>query len=76
MVLTIENPDFTDENGEHPGLYTAYNANPKSAKYHPGNYNRFARYLRSIGEDAPDEVPIESRRLRDRNAVIRRLLGE
>jgi hypothetical protein len=67
--LTSGDPRFTDENHERPGLRVVFSSNPNSADYNPGNFNRCARVLKSAGKAAPEEVPLESRRLADRSKV-------
>ncbi|WP_153395339.1 hypothetical protein [Ornithinicoccus halotolerans] len=68
--VTTNDSRFTDEHGEKPGLRVVFSANPKSADYNPSNFNRCARVLRDEGVDAPDEVPIHSRVLKQRPGVI------
>jgi hypothetical protein len=67
--LTSGDPRFLDENGERPGLRVVFSSNPNSADYNPGNFNRSARVLKEAGKAAPEEVPLESRRLADRPKV-------
>lgn len=74
--LTCTNPELTDEANAKPGFRVVFNASPRSADYSPGNFNRLARYLRSYGKPAPDEVPLHSRKLSDRPGVIAELTGE
>lgn len=74
--VTCSNPALTDETGEKAGFRILFNANPRSADYSPANFNRLARYLRSQGKPAPDEVPLHSRKLSDRPGVIAELTGE
>ena len=54
-----------DENGGRPGFWVSFDANPRSADYHPANFNRL-RLLRAAGKPAPDEAPLGSGRLSDR----------
>ena len=62
---------FRDEHGEKPGFKLTVSADPLSADYDPGNYNRFLRALHK-DEIALDVhlVPVRSRRLRDRWALL------
>ena len=71
--LTCGDPRLTDGNGQKPGFFREFNANPRSADYDPGNFNRFARYLRQQGKAAPDEVPVHPRQLAQRPQVIEAL---
>lgn len=71
--LTCNDPRLTDENGQKPGFFAEFNANPRSADYDPANFNRFARYLRRQGKSAPDEVPVHPRQLAQRSRVIEEL---
>lgn len=61
---------FTDEDGAHPGLRFAVHASPKSADYNPLQFNRLARYFAAMGWDGPAEIPVRSRKIRDRWAMI------
>ena len=70
VLLATSDPRFTDENGEKPGLRTVFSANPKSADYDPAQFNRIARALRQAGLDAPDEVPVRPRQIKQRRSVI------
>ncbi len=58
---------LNDDDFEHPetdtGLWVKFSSNPKSANYHPANFNRCARVLKKHGKPAPDEVPEGPRRL-------------
>lgn len=54
---------FHDGNHRRPGLWTTFSSKPKSANYHPQNFNRAARALRDRGLLAPDEVLERDRRL-------------
>jgi len=71
--LTSNDPAFTDEHGDKPGLRAVFSANPRSADYNPANFNRCARALAAAGKAAPAEVPVLSRKLADRAAVIAQL---
>lgn len=75
MLLATSDPRFTDEKGEKPGLRTIFSANPKSADYDPAQFNRIARALRKAGLDAPDEVTVRPRQMKQRRAVIAKAGG-
>lgn len=64
--LATNDEDITDENEAHPGLQVVFSSNPDSADYHPGNFNRMARWLEKNEKPAPPTVEKKSRRLRDR----------
>lgn len=68
--LVTSDPMFNSADGEHPGLWTTYSSKPKSANYHPQNFNRCARALAAHGCEAPDEVPEHDRRLNQRGKWI------
>lgn len=68
--LATKDPRFIDENGEKPGIRIVFSSNPASADYNPANFNRIARALRAIGAPAPDDVPVASRKLKDRGGVV------
>jgi hypothetical protein len=74
--VTCNDPQLTDENGAKPGFRVVFNGNPRSADYNPGNFNRLARYLRSFGKPAPDEVPLKARNLSKRAQVMAELVAE
>ncbi len=57
---------FTIEGDTGPGLQFAASCNRAHADYNPRQFNRLARFLQDQGRPAPAEVPIESRRMRDR----------
>jgi hypothetical protein len=61
--LASSNPDIVGDDGEKPGLQIAFSSNPRSADYHPANFNRLARWLELSGEPHPDPVPVADRRL-------------
>lgn len=69
MHLATSDPQFTDENGEKHGLLATFSPNPRSANYHPSNFNRCVRALRAAGKPAPDEVPVYPRELKKRGEV-------
>ena len=54
---------FVDEAGGKPGIRVVFSSNPRSADYHPANFNRLARWLAAQGEPAPDPVPVADRQL-------------
>jgi len=61
--FTLSDPDFTSED-TGPGLRVVFSSSPKSANYHPGNFNRCARVLRKYGKSAPaNDVEEGQRRL-------------
>lgn len=60
--FTVNDNDFWHAD-TGPGLRVVFSSNPKSANYHPGNFNRCARVLKKYGKSAPDEVPEGPRRL-------------
>jgi hypothetical protein len=66
IMLGTGDPRFTGEDGTRPGLWITFSASRCSADFDPKNYNRCARFLRGQGIGAPPEVPVRSRRLRDR----------
>lgn len=69
--LTCNDKRLTDENGQKPGFRVVFSANPRSADYNPGLFNRFARLLRAQDKPAPaEDAPLMSRRLDQRRKVI------
>lgn len=68
--LVSSDPEFNSPDGEHPGLWVTFSCNPKSANYHPQNYNRAARALHAKGKPAPTEVVEHDRRLNQRGKRI------
>ena len=66
IILNTGDLRFSEEDGTRPGLWITFSANTRSADYDPKNYNRCVRFLRGQGIAAPPEVPVRSRRLRDR----------
>lgn len=55
-----------------PGMRVVFSANPKSANYHPANYNRAAAVLRKYGKSAPaEDTPEGPRRLDKRPGIGR-----
>ena len=66
IILNTGDSRFSEEDGTRRGLWITFSANRRSADYDPKNYNRCVRFLRSEGIAAPPEVPVRSRRLRDR----------
>jgi len=68
--VTSGDPQFTDENGEKPGLRIVFSSNPKSADYNPGSFNRVARALADADIAAPPLVEVRPRHLRYRDAII------
>jgi hypothetical protein len=61
--LTINDDDLNHPNTD-PGMRVVFSVNPKSANYHPANFNRCADVLRHHGKAAPAEnVPEGNRRL-------------
>lgn len=61
---------FNTNAGDHPGLWVTFSCNPKSANYHPQNFNRAARALKAKGLPHPAETPEHDRRLNHRAALI------
>jgi hypothetical protein len=74
--LTSSDPGFTDEDGGKPGFRVVFSSNPRSADYSPANFNRCSRALAASGKSAPAEVPVLSRKLADRPAVIAQLSAQ
>jgi hypothetical protein len=68
--LVTSDPQFNSTDGQHPGMWVTFSCNPKSANYHPQNFNRSARALAANGKPAPDEVPEHDRRLNRRDRLI------
>lgn len=68
--LVSSDPLFSSADGDHPGLWVTFSCNPKSANYHPQNFNRAARALKGEGKPAPEEVPEHDRRLNLRSKWI------
>lgn len=68
--LVSSDPKFNSADGQHPGLWVTFSCNPKSANYHPQNFNRLARALHNEGLDYPPEVPEHDRRLNQRSKWI------
>lgn len=61
--LTIDDPDLHHPK-TGPGMRTVFSTNPKSANYHPANFNRCATVLRKYGKPAPlHDAPEGPRRL-------------
>jgi hypothetical protein len=48
--------------GTGTGLRIAFSSNPKSANYHPANWNRCVRALTAHGKPAPALIPEGPRR--------------
>lgn len=71
--LTCANTEIHDGTGAKPGFRVETSSNPRSANYHPGNFNRLSRLLRDHGKPAPAECPLGDRRLRSR---LHYLVGE
>lgn len=69
--LAVNDARFVDEHGEKPGIRIVFSSNPASADYNPANFNRIARALRAVGAPAPDDVPVASRKLKERPGVAR-----
>lgn len=63
--LTINDEDLK-HSGTAPGLRVVFSPNPKSANYHPGNFNRCADVLRKHGKGAPSENVEEGDRRLDK----------
>jgi hypothetical protein len=61
--LATNNPDIVGDDGEKPGLQIVFSSNPRSADYHPANFNRMARWLELHHEPHPDAIPIAPRQL-------------
>lgn len=61
---------FNSADGNRPGLWITFSCNPKSANYHPQNFNRCARALKAKGLPAPTEVEEHDRRLNMRDRHI------
>lgn len=61
--LVSSDPLFNSPDGQHPGLWTTASCNPKSANYHPQNFNRLARALKAKGCAHPPVVAEHDRRL-------------
>lgn len=74
--LTCNDARLTDEHGQKPGFRTVFNANPRSADYNPGNFNRLARFLRLQGKPAPAEAPLHPRHLDRREEVTKKLTAD
>lgn len=68
--MVSSDPVFNSVDEDRPGLWVTFSCNPKSANYHPQNFNRAARSLKAMGKDAPDEVAEHGRRLNGRSKVI------
>lgn len=68
--LVSSNPLYNSADGQHPGLWVTFSCNPKSANYHPQNFNRLARALVASDKPAPAEVPEHDRRLNQRSKWI------
>lgn len=71
--LTCNEQGITDALGTKPGLRVEISSNPRSANYHPGNFNRLARWLREHGKTAPADCLLGDRRL---SARVHHLVGE
>jgi hypothetical protein len=61
--MTFVSGEMTDEAGGRPGLWITFSSNPRSANYHPANFNRCARWLAGKGKPAPAEVAVGERKL-------------
>ena len=61
--LATNNPDIVGDDGEKPGLQIVFSSNPRSADYHPANFNRMARWLELHHEPHPDPIPVAPRQL-------------
>ena len=61
--LATNNADIVGEDGEKPGLQIVFSSNPRSADYHPANFNRMARWLELAGEPHPDPAVVADRQL-------------
>jgi hypothetical protein len=68
--VVSSDPQFNSADGEHPGLWITFSCNPKSANYHPQNFNRTARSLKANGCEHPAEVEEHDRRLNMRSKFI------
>lgn len=67
--LTINDPDLHLP-GSQPGARVIFSANPKSANYHPRNYNLFARLLRQYDKLAPEHDVKEGPRRLDKRHTL------
>ena len=63
--FTVDDPDFTHPN-TGPGMRVVFSSNPRSANYHPANFNRCAAVLRQYGKSAPDADAVEGPRRLDK----------
>ena len=61
--MATSDPAIRGEDGDKPGLQVVFSSNPRSADYHPANFNRLARWLAAQGEPAPEPVPVADRQL-------------
>lgn len=64
--LVSSDPTFNSLDGQHPGLWVTFSANPGSANWHPQNFNRAARALAAQGLPYPPPTPEHDRRLSHR----------
>lgn len=71
--MATNDPLFTDEQGDRPGIRVVFSSNPRSADYNPATFNRLARALDAAGVAAPSPVPVHPRHLRHRDGVINQL---
>jgi hypothetical protein len=57
--LTTNDADFTHA-GTGPGMRVVFSRNPKSANFHPSNFNRCRDILIAYGKSAPPEAADET----------------
>jgi len=73
--VATNDPRFTESDGSKPGLRAVFSANPGSADYNPGNFNRCARALKAAGCAAPEEIEEHPRALAQREEVVASVRG-
>ena len=61
MHVTSDDPDLNHPNTE-PGMRVVFSANPRSANYHPANFNRCRQMLIQHGKSAPPGPAVEGDR--------------
>jgi hypothetical protein len=68
IQVTSDDPDLHHPS-TGPGMRIVFSANPRSANYHPANFNRCRQVLLQYGKSAPPEPAVEGDRRLDRRPV-------
>lgn len=68
--FTVNDDRYPAVDGHQSGLMFVVSRNPRSANYHPRNWNKFVAWLVAAGQPAPSVIPVRSRSLSMRDKVI------